>query len=62
MAFLALLAFSLNCGNKVPVPAVKNVYPTGNQLPENLLRIYVTFHTPMKTVGNLEKIRLTNGS
>ena len=37
---------------------VKTVYPTSDTLPENLLRMYVKFSEPMKTVGNLERIVL----
>ncbi|MEM8998972.1 MAG: hypothetical protein AAGB24_01810 [Bacteroidota bacterium] len=34
------------------------VYPTSEVLPENLLRMYVQFSQPMKTIGNIEKVRL----
>lgn len=39
-------------------PTVQAVYPSSNVVPENLLRMYVKFSQPMKTVGNLEKIKL----
>lgn len=39
-------------------PLVKEIFPTSNVLPENLLRMYITFSQPMKTTGNLEKIAL----
>ncbi|MEM9919962.1 MAG: hypothetical protein AAF990_17830 [Bacteroidota bacterium] len=41
-------------------PEVLAVYPSLDTLPENLLRMYILFSKPMKTVGNLEKIRLTD--
>lgn len=39
-------------------PAVVAIYPSSDTLPENLLRMYVHFSKPMKTIGNLEKIKL----
>ncbi|MEM1001873.1 MAG: hypothetical protein AAGH46_04410, partial [Bacteroidota bacterium] len=39
-------------------PYVEAIYPTATILPENLLRIYINFSQPMKTVGNIEKIKL----
>ena len=40
------------------VPIVTAIYPSSDTLPENLLRMYIQFSQPMKTVGNLEKIHL----
>ena len=40
------------------LPSVTAFYPSSDTLPENLLRVYVQFSKPMKTVGNLEKIKL----
>lgn len=40
------------------LPAVTAVYPSSDSLPENLLRMYIEFSKPMKTVGNLEHIKL----
>ena len=37
---------------------VSAVYPTSDTLPENLLRMYVQFSQPMKTVGTLDRIKL----
>ena len=34
------------------------VFPSSDTLPENLLRMYIHFSKPMKTVGNLENIKL----
>ncbi len=41
-------------------PVVSAVYPTTDSLSENLLRMYIQFSQPMKTVGNLENIKLIN--
>ncbi|MEO1030931.1 MAG: hypothetical protein AAFX55_05985 [Bacteroidota bacterium] len=41
--------------NKLRVTAV---YPSSDTLSENLLRVYIQFSQPMKTVGNLEHIKL----
>lgn len=41
-------------------PKVVSVYPTSDSLPENLLRFYVQFSHSMKTVYNLENIKLLN--
>lgn len=64
------VAYRLKAGNEIidfslkakinTIPSVTSVYPTADMLPENLLRMYIQFATPMKTVGNLEKIRLIN--
>lgn len=43
-------------------PRVTAVFPSSDTLPENLLRLYIQFSTPMKTVGNLERIKLLNDS
>ncbi|MEM9887243.1 MAG: hypothetical protein AAF849_15225, partial [Bacteroidota bacterium] len=41
-------------------PVVKKVYPSADTLPENLLRMYIQFSKPMKTIDNLEKIKLVD--
>ncbi|MEM6878434.1 MAG: Ig-like domain-containing protein [Bacteroidota bacterium] len=46
------------CHKPAKGPEVTHVYPSSDSLPTNLLRFYVQFSEPMKTVGNLEKIRL----
>jgi len=40
--------------------SVTAVYPSSDILPENLLRMYIQFSKPMKTVHNLEHIKLMN--
>ncbi|MEM6516782.1 MAG: hypothetical protein AAF688_11415 [Bacteroidota bacterium] len=46
------------CNKQVEKPFVQAVYPTSSVLPENLLRVYIQFSKPMKTTGNIEKIKL----
>ena len=40
------------------LPVVTHFYPSRDSLPENLLRMYIQFSQPMKTIGNLERIRI----
>ena len=51
--------FSLKA-ESTAAPAVTHIFPTADTLPENLLRMYIQFSQPMKTTGNIEKIRLKN--
>ena len=51
--------FSLN-SKKIELLEVLSVYPTSDTLPENLLRMHINFSQPMKTLGNLEHIKLMN--
>tara|TARA_B110000240_G_scaffold197671_1_gene253780 strand:- start:1817 stop:2860 length:1044 start_codon:yes stop_codon:yes gene_type:complete len=53
------IPFSLKAKN-YSSPTVTAIYPTANELPENLLRMYIQFSQPMKTKGNIEKIKLLN--
>ncbi|MEM8762835.1 MAG: hypothetical protein AAGD88_03420 [Bacteroidota bacterium] len=46
------------CKQQSAGPVVQAVYPSSEIVPENLLRIYVEFSHPMKTIGNIEKIKL----
>ncbi|MEM0934178.1 MAG: hypothetical protein AAGJ12_17020 [Bacteroidota bacterium] len=46
------------CGRPKDTPVVQAVFPSSQKVPENLLRMYVQFSTPMKTTGNIEKIKL----
>lgn len=55
--------FLFSCGSEGGKSAdketlVTQVFPSADTLPENLLRLYVLFSEPMKTVGNLEHIKL----
>ena len=45
-----------------PSPAVQEVYPTGDILPENVLKFYVHFSQPMSRGQAYECIRLYRGS
>lgn len=49
-----------SCAAKNDTPTITAIYPSGDTLPENLLRMYVRFSDPMKTVGNLENIRIVD--
>ncbi len=44
------------------LPEVTAVFPSSDTLPENLLRMYIHFSKPMKTIGNLEKIKLVDNN
>ncbi|MDT0607725.1 hypothetical protein [Croceitalea rosinachiae] len=61
--FFLILVFctSAACNEKSNHPFVQAVYPSSDKLPDNLLRIYIKFSKPMKTVNNLEKIKLMDG-
>ena len=39
-------------------PYVERIYPTSDSIPQNILRMYVQFSTPMKTIDNFENIKL----
>lgn len=56
--YVFLLLLLTACSTQTEKPYVQAVYPTSNVLPENLLRLYVQFSQPMKTTGNIEKIKL----
>lgn len=45
---------------KSQLPKVMSAYPSNDTLPDNLLRFYVQFSHSMKTVNNLEHIKLLN--
>ncbi|MEM7485228.1 MAG: hypothetical protein AAF348_08465 [Bacteroidota bacterium] len=53
-----LLIVLTACETQVKTPFVETVYPTSKVLPENLLRMYVQFSQPMKTIDNIDKIKL----
>ena len=58
--YVFLLLLLTACAKQMEKPYVQAIYPTSNVLPENLLRIYVHFSQPMKTVGNIEKMKLVD--
>ena len=53
---------SFQVGKKLPVDEAKvvSIYPSGNQVPENLLRFYIYFNTPMKKGQALKYIQLAD--
>ncbi|MEO1652287.1 MAG: hypothetical protein AAFU64_01975, partial [Bacteroidota bacterium] len=58
LTLMAKLGYSQAQGNQEISPKVLAVFPSSDSLPENLLRLYIHFSKPMKTIGNLEKIKL----
>jgi hypothetical protein len=52
------LEFSLARHIRAARAQVKNIFPTGDVLPENLLRFYASFSVPMQRGGAEEHIRL----
>ena len=49
---------SLARDEAAPATAVAAVYPTGNELPENLLKFYIHFSAPMSRGGVYRRLRL----
>ncbi len=41
-------------------PEVVAIYPSEDSLPENLLRFYISFSHPMKTLDNIQRIQLVD--
>ncbi len=39
-------------------PEVVTIYPSADSLPENMLRFYISFSHPMKTIDNIRRIQL----
>ncbi len=60
LGFVLLLV--LSCNSQKMKPKTLAIYPSSDSLPENLLRFYVQFSHPMKTVGNLENIKVLDGN
>lgn len=57
-SLLIFLIVSTACKQQAKTPVVSAVFPSSDVVPENLLRLYVQFSQPMKTVNNLEKLKL----
>jgi hypothetical protein len=45
-------------GTKTPTTVVQQVYPSGAEVPENLLRIYIEFSAPMARYGGTASVHL----
>ena len=60
LIFFAICQGSCHVEQTSKSPHVARVFPSSDTLPSNLMRMYIQFSEPMKTVGNLEKIRLVN--
>lgn len=61
LIFIGLMVLTA-CNKEIGRPFVQAVYPTSKVLPENLLRIYIQFSKPMKTIDNIEKIKLIDAA
>jgi len=53
-------SFQLETRRNIEPAKVTGIYPSGDQLPENLLRFYIYFNTPMKNGEVLKHIYLTD--
>ena len=53
-------SFQIEKERTVEQAAVVAIYPSANQLPENLLRFYIYFNTPMKKGQALKQIQLVD--
>ncbi|MEZ5317575.1 MAG: hypothetical protein R2752_09265 [Vicinamibacterales bacterium] len=51
-------ALSLPAPAATPATTVTRVYPSGDEWPENLLRLYVEFSGPMSRAGGFDHVRL----
>ena len=68
LVFMVLLSHFSSCDfpaqrsttNQGLPPKVTAVFPSSDSLPENLLRMCLHFSKPMKTIGNLENIKLVD--
>lgn len=50
--------FNIPNSNKVPLASVLNIFPSSTIIPENTLRFYIYFSTPMKREVSLKYIKL----
>lgn len=55
-----LTAFSLKSPTPIVAPAITAVYPSGDSLPENVLRFYIHFSTPMQAHVAFDHIKLVD--
>jgi len=53
-------SFQIGKKKKIEESKIISIYPTASQLPENLLRFYIYFNTPMKKGEALKHIQLTD--
>lgn len=54
--------FSLPAASRTAQTFVRTVYPSGDTVPENLLRMYIEFSAPMSRTGGLDYISLQDES
>lgn len=53
-------SFEFASNSEKAEPGVSAIYPTSDKLPENLLRFYIYFETPMKKGNSLDHIQLVD--
>ncbi|MEM8565424.1 MAG: hypothetical protein AAGF85_03125 [Bacteroidota bacterium] len=58
VVLVTFYACSTTTADQTTPPVVTAIYPSSDTLPANLLRMYLHFSKPMKTIGNLENIKL----
>ncbi|MGV3711036.1 MAG: hypothetical protein ACO1Q7_19590 [Gemmatimonas sp.] len=59
---VALLTIGMPAANVAPTTHVVRVLPSGDVLPDNLLRLYVEFSAPMSRTGGLEHMKLVDSN
>ena len=57
-----ILQFSIPEDDRAPVPEVTGIYPSADTVPENLLKVYLQFSTPMASGKSLEHITLVRNN
>ncbi|MEM7539158.1 MAG: hypothetical protein AAF639_43770 [Chloroflexota bacterium] len=60
--FYKLTPFKIQANTPVVHPEVTAIYPSGDVLPENVLRFYIRFSTPMKPHVAFDYIKLVDAS
>lgn len=62
LASISSSVFADGCDENIQPAKVSAVYPSADTLPENLLRFYIYFDTPMRTENPLRYIYLTDNT
>jgi len=57
-----LTAFNIPLGNPAVTPEITGVFPSGDSLPENVLRFYIHFSVPMRPHVAFDYIKLVDAS
>lgn len=61
-AEVSLFAFNLEADMQIIPPEVIAIYPSGTDIPENTLRFYIVFSTPMKPHVSMDYISLVDAN